>query len=176
MTIVIGIDPGREGGMAVMVSQPGGGRRRASAFPLPLVDSLLHVDQFFRHYVEAVGKGDVTPDLVVVEKQHARPGDGLAGLNFLLPQFGQIIGVMQALKIPLHVIAPQTWKKLILYGTLKDKDAAVEYVQLLYPEVDLLPGKKRKPHDGMADAVCIAEWGSRIAAGETDMPKELRDD
>ena len=31
----------------------------------------------------------------------------------------------------------------------------------MFPEMDLMPGKKRVPHDGLADAVLVAEYARR---------------
>jgi hypothetical protein len=35
----------------------------------------------------------------------------------------------------------------------------------MFPEVDLYPGKRRKPHDGIAEAVLIADWGRSYGKG-----------
>ena len=43
----------------------------------------------------------------------------------------------------------------------KEPLAAIDYVSMRYPEVNLTPGAKRKPSDGIADACCIAIYGRR---------------
>ena len=59
------------------------------------------------------------------------------------------------------------WKKTVLAGTAKDKDAAIEYCRRAFPQVSLLPGPRcRKPHDGMADALCLLEYGRRVLVGQ----------
>jgi DNA polymerase III epsilon subunit-like protein len=36
----------------------------------------------------------------------------------------------------------------------------------MFPLFDLSPGRKRKPHDGLADALCIALYGMSQMKGE----------
>jgi crossover junction endodeoxyribonuclease RuvC len=73
--------------------------------------------------------------------------------------YGMIIMALTASQIRYETVKPQTWKADVLKGTTKDKEAAIEYVARKYPQVDMTPGKMRKPHDGIADSVCIAEYG-----------------
>jgi len=40
------------------------------------------------------------------------------------------------------------------------KAASLAYVREHYPDLNLIPPRARNPHDGLADAVCIAVWGS----------------
>jgi hypothetical protein len=136
-----------------------------AAAPLPLNGHLvdIHAVHDFAHdtgFVAVRNWQDLA--MVVVEEQSARPGDGLKGLNYLLPQYGQIIGAFNALGITVIQVKPQQWKKLILHGTAKDKIAAIEHVTLRHPAINLRPGRRRNAHDGMADAVCIAEFGLQI--------------
>ncbi len=41
------------------------------------------------------------------------------------------------------------------------KAASLAYVREHFPDLNLIPPRARNPHDGLADAVCIAVWGSR---------------
>ena len=41
------------------------------------------------------------------------------------------------------------------------KAASVAYVREHFPGVELVPPRSKKPHDGLADAVCIAAWASK---------------
>ena len=40
------------------------------------------------------------------------------------------------------------------------KAASLAYVRANFPNLNLIPPRARNPHDGLADAVCIAVWGS----------------
>ena len=150
--IVVGIDPGKEGGVCVNR----GGYIGAEARPLPLAGKLVDL-KALRGFILPMHSSP-PPDLVAVEFQQAMPGDGFQSLNYLLPQYGQILGACMAWGWPVRTPKPRAWKAEVLKGTAKDKIAAVQYASLLYPGISLTPGKKRRPHDGMADALCIAEW------------------
>ena len=105
-------------------------------------------------------------DLAVVEQLHALPGDGKVSLATFMKGVGKILAVLEILGIPREEPTPQQWKKVVLAGTDKSKDAAVGYVQSRYPTVNLvLPGSKKPSHD-VADAVCLAEYGRRLLLGD----------
>ena len=104
----------------------------------------------------------LTPSVVILEKVHAMPKQGVSSTFKFGMGFGLVIGVCEALGIPYRLVTPQAWKKVVLAGTAKDKDAAISFVRKAYPGVDLTPGRKRTPHDGMADAICLAEYGRQL--------------
>ena len=58
-------------------------------------------------------------------------------------------------------MTPQALKKEVLAGTAKDKQAAIDHCLSAYPGVRLMAtDKSRTYHSGMADAICIAEYGA----------------
>jgi hypothetical protein len=63
--------------------------------------------------------------------------------------------------IPIELVTPQAWKKLILAGTPKDKDASIAYCRRAFPNVPLIPLRYRVPHDGIADSLCLLQYGLR---------------
>jgi len=68
-------------------------------------------------------------------------------------------------KIPYEVVRPRIWQKVVLCG-IEGADTKVKSVlkcQRRLPDLDLTPGKKRKPHDGLADAACMALYGHIIS-------------
>lgn len=102
---------------------------------------------------------------VTMEAVHAMPGQGVTSMF----HFGESYGMLQAMALingwKLNLVTPQAWKKDILAGTPKDKTAAVQHVRAMYPALDLNVGKKKVIyHDGMADAVCLAEYGTKISS------------
>jgi crossover junction endodeoxyribonuclease RuvC len=71
------------------------------------------------------------------------------------------LGILAALNIPHELITPQSWKKSMMNGQPKEKDASRLVVMRLFPEVsDRLQLKK---HHGRADALLIAEFLRRKA-------------
>ena len=57
-----------------------------------------------------------------------------------------------------------TTKQVLSHDT---KAASVAYVREHFPGVELVPPRAKKPHDGLADAICIAAWASKQLNKET---------
>lgn len=145
--IVIGIDPGKKGG--VCYSNLKNGTFEAIQMPespKDLYDYLLTRTR------------DIDTE-IYVENVHAMPGQGVTSMFNFGKGFGEILGVCAALDICVELVSPQKWKRAVLSGTEKDKAAAIEFVQREYPMINLVPGRCRVPQDGIADAVCIAHYG-----------------
>ena len=151
--IIVGIDPGRKGAVAILYSTPTSWN--ISAYEMPYVARDIDVPRLC-----GLLNGWLDEMEVWIERVHSMPGQGVASTFAFGVGFGVILGVIQAMELPMHLVAPQTWKAEILRDTDKSKEAAIEHVMQTYPGVDLLQGR-RKPHDGMADAICIAEYGLR---------------
>jgi hypothetical protein len=63
---------------------------------------------------------------------------------------------------PVEVPAP-TWQKVMLEGVLGDdtKDRALVAARNLWPDANFTMERARKPHDGVVDALLLAEYGRR---------------
>jgi crossover junction endodeoxyribonuclease RuvC len=84
---------------------------------------------------------------------------------------GLWVGILGALGIPFERVPPQAWKKAVLAGTAKDKAAAIAYCSRRFPAASLLATpRSTKPHDGLADALCLAEYGRRLLVGARAVP------
>lgn len=148
---VIGVDPGLEGGIAFLSASEQWGHR------LPLLGKEIDVVKLF----------DLLPpvsevDMVIVEKLGVRPkqstqSGATQGINW-----GLIVGALRAHGYPVRVVRPQEWKNKVLKGTKKEKDDAIAFSRNAYPKIDLIPGKCRVEQDGIADAVCMAEYGRQL--------------
>jgi len=147
---VIGVDPGQSGGVAFVSDDT------AEAIPMPLVGKEVSGREL------ASWIGLRRPTLLVVERVGSMPGEGVVSSFKFGKGFGMILGVIEALGYSYRLVTPQAWKRAVLAGTSRDKLAAIGYVHQMYPGIDLTPGRKRTPHDGMADAVCLAEYGRRF--------------
>lgn len=150
--ILVGIDPGLSGAICVL------GNNKDSVIKLPVNDKDIDIGSVAKWLKSTVGGDPVA--LAVIEKVGAMPKQGVVSMFRFGQATGQLIGMIQALDIPLIRPTPQQWKKVVLAGTSKDKEAAIAYVRNRYPLLSLLPTpKSRVPDDGMADAVCLAEYG-----------------
>ena len=83
---------------------------------------------------------------------------GSAG-NFGM-NFGFIQGVLKAYSIPYELVTPQKWKKE--FSCTSDKNTSIEVCKRLFPNVNLKATDRcKKDHDGIAEALLIAEYGRR---------------
>jgi crossover junction endodeoxyribonuclease RuvC len=153
--ITIGIDPGKRGAVVALGAHGVAVRLLASCYAGPdLVPSLLVAA--LHDVREAAGGGDV---VVGVEVQQSMPRQGLSSTFRTGANYGRICGVVEALGWPLHLLRPQAWRRdagITVSRGSDPKSATIAAVAARLPEVDLLPGRTRKPHDGIADAAGIA--------------------
>lgn len=150
---IISFDPGQKGGIAIHYQ----GITTAQA--MPIAGKLLDLPAI------AQIVSSVSPDLAVIEKVGSMPGQGVASTFTFGTGYGQLQGLLAGLGIPFELVTPQAWKKLILAGTTKDKDAAIAYCRRAFPEVALVLPRCRIPHDGIADALCLMQYGIRSFGG-----------
>jgi len=150
---IVGIDVGKKGGICV-------GKNKPSAIPLPLTKSgLVDVNLIIGYIFEVTGGVDF---VLYIEDVHAMPKQGVVSMFNFGKGFGQLISLGQLIAREWTTVTPQTWKKQVLNGyDVRDKKAAIDYVKKKY-KMDLVPKRCRKEHDGMADAVCIWEYGKNI--------------
>jgi len=64
-------------------------------------------------------------------------------------------------------VNPRTWQKELFKDMrgleMSTKAASIEYCRRTFPEQSLLPTPRcKKPHDGMADSICIAVYAARV--------------
>ena len=146
--MIISIDPGLKGGICY-----GSSPENLQVMPMPLIAgeiNALAIAQLLR---------EIKPGLAIVEKVHSMPGQGVSSTFKFGKGYGLVLGILGALAVPIELTTPQAWKKLVLAGTNKDKNAAIVYCSMRYPKVSLIPKGCRVPHDGIADAICLWSFG-----------------
>jgi crossover junction endodeoxyribonuclease RuvC len=150
----IGIDPGKQGAVAVL-SEDG--------FPMlydcPLVGKELDVVSMatlLRPYCELGA-------VAILEKVGARPGQGVVSMFSFGVGYGMWRGILAAFGARVHLVAPQTWKAAMLRDTDKSKDASVLTAMSLFPGLAAkqLTGSRGGIKDGRAEALLLAEYGRR---------------
>ena len=95
-----------------------------------------------------------------LEKVSAMPKQGVSSTFTFGVNYGWLRGVLDLGEISYQEIRPQQWKKE--FGLNSDKARSVEVCRRLFPNVDLLRTPKcKKPHDGMAEALLMAEYARR---------------
>lgn len=150
--LFMGIDPGLDGAVAVLNNDEeivgihdsrwirvGTKRKHCSADMGDIIDKYTNRSDD----IKCVGIEDV----------HSMPKQGVSS-SF---QFGRGLGIWEGIiafcKFKMEFISPQKWKKEMLHGMQKGKDAALYKCQQLYPKSSYF---KLKKHHGRADAVLIA--------------------
>jgi len=152
MTAFIGIDPGLHGALAAIRSD--GARLAHRAMPVAggEIDCLELRDW--------IGDLSFTRSVyVAVEKVHSMPKQGVASTFKFGCGYGMIRGVCAACGWSITLVTPQAWKREVLKGYSKsDKRGAIQFCKSRWPTLNLVQPGCRKPHDGIADAYCLAEW------------------
>lgn len=148
---IIGIAPGKHGGIAAITAS-----RVLACCAMP-----LHGDEIATSEIADILQPLIVPERTeaVIEKVGAMPKQGVSSTFTFGKGFGILLGVCGTLKLPVRFVTPQVWKTLILAGTSKDKNAAIAHCIRRWPSVSLVPETCRTAHDGMAEALCIAEYG-----------------
>ena len=144
MKTYIGIDPGKSGALALLTE-----------------DGQCTVVPFNESAYTAILKAASGPSSVCcLEKVGAMPGQGVVSMFNFGHNLGYIEGLLQAFDIPYQLVPPQTWKKE--FCVTSDKNTSIEVCRKLFPYVSLLPTERsRKPSDGMAEAMLLAEYARR---------------
>lgn len=144
MKTYIGIDPGKSGALALITE-----------------DGQCTVVPFQESAYTAILKAASGPSSVCcLEKVGAMPGQGVVSMFNFGHNLGYIEGLLQAFDIPYQLVPPQTWKKE--FCVTSDKNTSIEVCRKLFPHVSLLPTERsRKPSDGMAEAMLLAEFARR---------------
>ncbi len=80
---------------------------------------------------------------------------------------GLIQAMLFCMKISFESVSAKKWQSTTIGNGNKDtKAASIQYVQRKYPGFSLLATERsRKPHDGIADALCMAEYARRQYVG-----------
>jgi crossover junction endodeoxyribonuclease RuvC len=158
--LTVGIDPGLRGGVAALDTAG----TIVGLWPMPVAGGEVH----------AAGLADLLRSLrcldnhqdvgrVYLEKVSSMPKQGVSSTFKFGTGWGMVRGVCAALGIPVVLVMPTQWKKQVLLGLPHDKDGAVQFCTSRWPQTDLVPPGCRVPHDGLADALCLAEYGRALA-------------
>ena len=145
MTVYCGFDPGKDGAAAFLWN----GESHVVPYDrCEYIQTLLS----FRH------KGFKIR--AVVEHVGGMPGQSApASFNFG-ENAGFIHGVLEALGMPFELVRPQKWKKE--FSCTSDKNTAIAVAKRLFPGVSLRRTDRcTKDHDGMAEALLMAEYARR---------------
>lgn len=141
---IIGIDPGQKGGIALLA------KGEAQAFPMP--GTVSQIVGLIRSLAE--------PGCVLaVERSQPMPKQGVTSVFTYGQHYGGFEAIAACLGLRYVSIRPTEWKKAL--GLNSDKTSSIMEAERLFPEVELIPPRCRKPSDGVAEALLIAEYARR---------------
>jgi hypothetical protein len=151
---VVGIDPGKSGGVAIIPAAGVDPTRRlpaAAVLPYPPED-----DQPDTIALADLLRGPWVIARVGVEDVNSH-GMGRQSAFVFGQGVGAILAVLAMLRLPVVRVRPQDWQRTI--GATRKGGARdpLGPVSRLFPGVDLRPGGARVPHMGIVDALGIAE-------------------
>ncbi len=155
--IAIGVDPGKDGAMAMLGYE---------AAPVVVPFDVEAYRKFLQLvYLQSGGPYEkdspvFTKVFCVVEHVNAMPGQGVTSCFSFGENFGLIQGLLRAFCIPYELVRPQKWKRE--FSCTKDKNTSIEVAKRLFPGVSLKRTERcTKDHDGMAEALLMAEYARR---------------
>jgi hypothetical protein len=171
MTIHVGVDPGKRGGIATIFED---GNVRLWTMPV-LVGTKSAKNEYDLLGIKEILRGfnGVPNVFFTVERSQPIPPNIKAGSS---AQFHRGVArgwewALTALEYSYQLVPPQKWQKALFVGTPDNGDTkqrAAIAVQRLFPKVDLRASERaRKPHDGLVDALLLAEFGRRTINGGT---------
>lgn len=141
--VYAGIDPGHNGGIA-LIDEAG-----------KIVWLTIYSDYDLRRISEKYSDA-----AYVVEHVGAMPGQGVTSMFNFGKSFGYILGVLETNKCRYELVRPQRWKAE--FGVTSNKNTSIEVAQRLFPKANLLRTERcTKKHDGMAEALLMAEYARR---------------
>ena len=163
MRVFVGIDPGLTGGLAALTEEG----EIVDVIPMPRLGGSTGPLAFndIKLWFAGIKNGHTV--YAAIERVSVRPREGVRSVLTIGTNWGFLKGMLVAIGAKHEEPTPQQWKKALglpkRTGAERKKgkqDAAVLATQL-FPGINLTPGRKRVPHDGMADAVLIAEYARR---------------
>lgn len=143
---IIGIDPGKSGGIA----WSWGELDRINARPMPATERDI-VAQF-----ETFEPNESV--YAYLERVHTMPGQGIASSGKFMQHYGFLRGVLVALGIPFEEVSPLKWQRALGCLSGGDKNVTKQKAQQLFPHLTIT--------HKTADALLIAEYGRRLYVRE----------
>jgi|10_taG_2_1085330.scaffolds.fasta_scaffold36571_3 crossover junction endodeoxyribonuclease RuvC len=100
----------------------------------------------------------------VLEHAQVFPGEGRSTAFTAGRGYGALEMALVAVGIPYEIVRPRKWQTEVLRG-VEGSDTKVRGVlkcQREFPTIDLTPGRRRKPMDGISDAACMALYATML--------------
>lgn len=144
---ICGIDCGQSGAVSFYFpAYPD----RISVSDMPLVDKRIDVASL------AARIKQMAPDIAIVESVNAFPGQGVSSSFRFGVAFGEVLGILGALQVPVHLVSAVRWKKHFRLDSDKEKSRA-EALRTWPSRHELFA---KKCHHNRAESALIAKFGA----------------
>ena len=143
MRYVVGIDPGKKGGISVIqIDNP---NEIHGHHKMPEVQSeLLELVRVLNRLFATTGTGKI-----FIEQCTYRTNQ--RGIVNMLTNYGRLLGYIESVGISYEVVSPQRWKKFFKLGS--DKTDSINLANQLFGT------SFTKTQDGLAESCLIAKYG-----------------
>lgn len=160
--VVIGIDPGIHGALAVLETCSG-----------HLLDKLKMPDDIHETYRFLFSLRQTFPTLIIAcEKAQTVPmRDGVKSAFTNGRNFGKLEATIRLLYVPVQFIPPNTWQAELHKGSdgIGPKERSLSVAKNLWPCEKFVFNEESKrslkPHDGLVDAMLVGEFLRRRIRG-----------
>jgi hypothetical protein len=166
MSTFIGIDPGKTGGIAAL----GDDGHVIDTMLMPAGDEWIHVESLRTSL--NIYKSDAVfhPITIALERPLAMPGQSVKSTASQWTTFGLIYATCLSMGVKVCLVRPQEWQKELFRevdtkkkpnGKRDTKAMSAVVCLRLFPQANLRENRNHKPHDGVCDALLIAEYARR---------------
>lgn len=143
----LGIDPGKSGAIALITKHN-------------IITAVFEKET----YRDIIGRCDSCNTFCLLEKVFAMPKQGVVSMFNFGENFGFIQGLLCANKIAYQMVTAAKWKRE--FQITSDKNSSISVCERLFPTQDLKKGGRyKKSHDGIAEALLLAELARRTCEG-----------
>ena len=166
----LGIDPGLDGGLVWL--DPLGSIVEKHVMPLNVLHTKLGGKVDERRSLDLTQLSLLLKRLApktriaVLEQAQSMPKQGVSSVFKYGQVYGQIEGLLVGRRIPYLTVPPVVWSRVMHSGIVgvEPKERSIIALRRLFPDVDLRVSERaKKPHEGVMDALLLAEWGRRRA-------------
>ncbi len=140
--MIIGIDPGKGGGIALLRSAKS---IDASVFKMPETEMDTYT---------LLSSLPPEIDMVYLERVGPMPKQGVTSVFTFGYGYGVLVGILTALKLPITFVSPVKWQRHLGCLSGGDKNVTKRKAQQLFPTI--------KVTHAFADALLIAEYGRQV--------------
>lgn len=148
---IIGIDPGKNGGIAV-IDVNGDGELTTTVHKMP------ETERDICEYLAVLGYSS----FAFLEKVGAMPGQGVTSMFTFGRGYGFLRGVLTSCQIPFADVRPAVWQRAVGISVIKGETNTVKKNRHKQMAQQLFPDLGGKMTHAKADALLIAEYGRRL--------------